>query len=403
LSTLAPIATVVAYKYRTEMNPNNQTKLIQKIIALPQSAQIITQDIQTLNHLSNALFLQHPYMNKSYIPNQAFNTLNPTRSIYQHLLDIQPMSMMNVHALCKKLHFPIEKLNYCPSKLSLGLCQVAAIMLALSPLPKIIIINQPLLMLDKQRKEALITFLNSHCCKFVFFNTDVIQGLQTSKPIYLDKPAQEQMVYIKQPKSNQALIKLRDVTINHLPISPITVDLFQELTGLIGPNGSGKTSLAHAIMHSLPFSGTIEILGQHLSTRALYEKRYLQIMFQNVTESFVPNQPLNSILNEQLNIDTFFEILSCFPTINEWKNKMPKEVSVLTLKTLSFARIMARSPKFIILDEPFSNSNQDWSTSFLQVLSDKKISGLIIDHDTEMLSIICNQLYALNKGKLHAL
>lgn len=387
------------------IHPNTAIVESAKTLQYPECLQIVGQDITQLNTIAKQLWKTKPWNNAAYIPDNAFETLNANRSIYHHFMDIRTASLDALHLLCQQFQFPLEKLHHKPRVLSSGQSQLIAIMLAWYQNPQILIANQPFQSLDIRRRENLIELFNKSNISLILLTPYYLDYLNTQHILYCEDEQKQHAFLLKRSKSTHTIIKLHKVILQHTPLSPISLSLYQEITGLVGPNGSGKTSLAKTIMHDLPYTGQIDIKEENFhKAKTLYKKRILQLMFQNASQSFNPDHPLGNILLEpHLNQTIFLNTLHAFPPVNDWEKEYPKDVSISTLKTLSFARIIARNPTFIILDEPLAGMNSTWINALFQKLLSLNIGVLIIDHDIDALKTICNEIYTIQHGSLHVL
>ncbi len=89
--------------------------------------------------------------------------------------------------------------------------------------------------------------------------------------------------------SNTAVISVRDLVVGfgETPVlDRATLDVFEgEILGFVGGSGSGKSVLLRTIVGLIPHrEGSIEVLGTHLETASLQERRLLErrwgILFQ---------------------------------------------------------------------------------------------------------------------------
>lgn len=132
-----------------------------------------------------------------------------------------------------------------------------------------------------------------------------------------------------------------------------------EIFGLLGPNGSGKTTTINCHLSLLKYDkGSIEIFGQQMTPDNYDIKRRIGIVMQNVA--------VFEELNVYENIDYFcglyikdktlrrqyVEEAIEFAGLGEFVKFRPKKLSGGLLRRLNIACGIAHKPELIILDEP---------------------------------------------------
>ena len=132
-----------------------------------------------------------------------------------------------------------------------------------------------------------------------------------------------------------------------------------EILGLLGPNGSGKTTTINCILSLLNYDkGSIEVFGQKMSPERFDLKRRIGVVPQNVAV-------LNALTVEE-NIDFFCglyikdkaERKACieealeFTGLTEFRKQKPKKLSGGLLRRLNIACGIAHKPELIFFDEP---------------------------------------------------
>lgn len=377
------------------MNNNILTERQRSIIDLVkrskphQKIQIVCQKSTLLTSLEK-LLIKEVLHNKAIIPDHAYRTLNPTRTAYHHFNDIRKLRRDLFQHICDMFQFPNSCINEKTYKLSTGQLQLLAIMLAWYQNAQMLIASNPFYALDHNRKNNIINILNQSHKGFILLTTSPITSLDTKQILYFEKEQKQFELFVKRRPSNEALIRLSNVSLPKVSISPITASLNNEITGLIGANGSGKTSLAHAILNYIPYQGSITI-----------DKKPVQFMFQEVYSAFNPHYPLGITLQE-LEKDRLDEFLLSFQIKAGWEELYPYHADIVTLKTLSLARCLLRPCEYLILDEPLSGMNDLWINTLFHKLLSLNIGVLIIDHDVASLRSICNQIYTINNGGFYA-
>ena len=132
-----------------------------------------------------------------------------------------------------------------------------------------------------------------------------------------------------------------------------------EIVGLLGPNGSGKTTAINCILSLLRFDkGTIEVFGQPMRPDAHDIKRKIGLVPQNVA--------VFDELRVEENVDYFcglyvrdrksrrrlVEEAIDFVGLNEFRRFFPRKLSGGLLRRLNIACGIAHKPRLLILDEP---------------------------------------------------
>ena len=132
-----------------------------------------------------------------------------------------------------------------------------------------------------------------------------------------------------------------------------------EIFGLLGPNGSGKTTAINCMLALLKFDrGSIKILGEEMAPDNYRVKEQIGIVMQDVA--------VFEELNVQENVDYFcslyvkdrkkrrdlVEDAIRFVGLEEYRKSYPKKLSGGLLRRLNIACGIAHRPKLIILDEP---------------------------------------------------
>ena len=189
-----------------------------------------------------------------------------------------------------------------------------------------------------------------------------------------------------------------------------------KLTGIIGPNGCGKSTLAKNIIRYI--NGKFEYFKiMDIDIRQLSHKKIAQLI------SYIPQK--STIIS---NISVFdYVLLGRFPLLkNSWDNYSEKDYEIVennisllnieelrdrNVETLSggelqkalLARALAQEAKILLLDEPTSALDLNNAVEFMKILKNisikKKISVIIIIHDLNLASLFCDSLIILKDGR----
>lgn len=185
-----------------------------------------------------------------------------------------------------------------------------------------------------------------------------------------------------------------------------------EIFGLLGPNGSGKTTAINCILSLLKFDkGKIEIYNKPMSPDAYDIKQDIGIVMQNVA--------LFDELTVFENIDYFCGLYVSdkkkrrglveeaieFVGLNDFKKFYPKKLSGGLLRRLNIACGISHKPKLIILDEPTVAVDPQSRNNILEGIQRLNKNGATIvytSHYMEEVEQICTRIAIMDKGKIIA-
>ena len=186
-----------------------------------------------------------------------------------------------------------------------------------------------------------------------------------------------------------------------------------EIFGLLGPNGSGKTTTINCLLSLLKYDkGSIEIFGQQMTPDNYDIKRRIGIVMQNVA--------VFEELNVYENIDYFcglyikdktlrrqyVEEALEFAGLGEFVKFRPKKLSGGLLRRLNIACGIAHKPELIILDEPTVAVDPQSRNRILEGIVELNQKGATIiytSHYMEEVEQICTRIAIMDKGKNIAL
>ena len=178
------------------------------------------------------------------------------------------------------------------------------------------------------------------------------------------------------------------------------------IVGLIGGNGSGKTTIMKCIL-SLIFknSGEIHIFSKNNDELTLEEKEKIGVVLDenclpsNVRVSFLDRIFKNSF--KTWNSKKYFELLAKF---NVDSSKRVKELSKGMKAKLNIAIALTRDVKVLILDEPVNGldplSRDELNDILLNFVKDKEHSVLISSHILSDIEIISDKIIFIDKGSI---
>lgn len=185
------------------------------------------------------------------------------------------------------------------------------------------------------------------------------------------------------------------------------------IMGLMGPNGSGKTTIFNLISGLLkPDSGMIRLNGRHIDGLKPYAIARLGVgrTFQ-LTRPFRGMTTLNNILAVSPTTQNFRQStergLKLLESVNllGLKDELSCNLSYGQQKLLEFARLMMLDFDLMLLDEPVAGVNPVLAEKMLEHVLKLKNQGktfVVIEHSTSVMNKICDTIIVLDHGQMIA-
>ena len=177
-----------------------------------------------------------------------------------------------------------------------------------------------------------------------------------------------------------------------------------EILGLVGESGTGKSTLAKAILGMVKPDG-----GQIVH----YTKRP-QMIFQDPYSSLNPAYTVEWTLEEPLRIFGKYdaaerrrrvrEILTRVELPEECLAAKPAELSGGQRQRVSIAAALIQRPRFLIADEPVSALDVTIQAQILELLKklnrELGLSYLFISHDLNVVYQLCHRVLVMKSGRI---
>jgi len=181
-----------------------------------------------------------------------------------------------------------------------------------------------------------------------------------------------------------------------------------ELFGLLGPNGSGKTTMIKMLTGQIkPNKGSIKVLDLDVLKNPIKIREKVGIIPEQETPpSFLTAQEylefvakIRKISNLEEICDKWFKLLK----FEDQRNALCKDLSRGTRQKLMFAQAFLHKPQLVFIDEPLINLDPIIQRTLKDFLLDYINHGNTIFFSTHVLDIaeeICTQIGILDKGVL---
>jgi len=171
-------------------------------------------------------------------------------------------------------------------------------------------------------------------------------------------------------------------------------------TGLVGESGSGKSTIGKLIANQLDWTKGEE----------KREFKMAQYLAQDPVSNFHPFKNLKSQLKpiyKKWNTywkSTFLETMEDLNLEFEWLSKSIMQLSGGQRQRILISRALLCKPDLLIIDESFSGLDIESKKAVWEWLMDLRgmwsFSILLITHDTDMISAVCDSKYILSNGRL---
>jgi branched-chain amino acid transport system ATP-binding protein len=182
-----------------------------------------------------------------------------------------------------------------------------------------------------------------------------------------------------------------------------------KISGLIGPNGSGKTTTFNILTGlTLPDGGRVLYQGQDIAGLRPYQvfRRGITRTFQ-VTRIFREMTVLENMLSvaglgvpDRIARDRADELIALV-NLTHLRREYGGRLSYGQQKLLEFARALMSRPQVILLDEPAAGVNRTLLQELLaQIhrLRDSGVTVLIVEHDMNVIMNHCEWIFVMDHG-----
>ena len=214
------------------------------------------------------------------------------------------------------------------------------------------------------------------------------------------------------------VVALDDVSLNLLP---------GEIHGLIGPNGSGKTTMLNLLSgYYRPDEGDVLLDGTKLSGHSVQQRARLGIArtfqkprllgtltvldnamlgaWRDVASGFLTTAfALPRTLGEERALRSRAEELIHGIGLGYAIDRRANLLEHAEQRFLEIARALALRPRYLLLDEPaggLTGAEIDHLRRIVEVVRDSGIGVLLVEHHTDFVFRICGRVTTLDRGRL---
>lgn len=180
-----------------------------------------------------------------------------------------------------------------------------------------------------------------------------------------------------------------------------------EILGLLGPNGSGKTTTIGMILGLLkPSSGEILVNGMKIESNRIEILKRINFIspYIELPKKLTVKQNLTVYgkLYNVINLKNQIEYLSDKLRLNDLLNRMTGELSSGQKNRVSFAKALINDPNVLLLDEPTASLDPevgDFVRTFIEnYTKEKNISILLASHNMGEVKRLCSSVLMMKDG-----
>lgn len=196
-------------------------------------------------------------------------------------------------------------------------------------------------------------------------------------------------------------------------VDSVSLDIQRgEIVGLLGPNGAGKTTSFHMIVgHIRPDRGRIFLEGEEITPLPMYKRCRLGLGYlpqePSIFRKLSVEENLLAIL-ETLELSRVERMRRLRSLLEELDLSRLARAPAATLsggerRRLEITRALVTSPRYLLLDEPFTGIDPiaiEDIQGIVASLKERGIGILITDHNVRETLAITDRAYILYEGKI---
>ena len=181
-----------------------------------------------------------------------------------------------------------------------------------------------------------------------------------------------------------------------------------EILGLLGPNGSGKTTALNCLLALLKYDkGTITVFDKEMHPTSYALKREIGVVPQNIAvfEKMTVQENIDYFcglyVTDKQRRRTLTEEALTFAGLTEYRKMLPKKLSGGLLRRLNIACGIVHQPNLILMDEPTSNLdslNEGIILKSLREASEKK-TVVLVSHRKSTMNI-ADTVFEMKDGRI---
>ncbi|MGJ4996295.1 ATP-binding cassette domain-containing protein [Bradyrhizobium sp. HKCCYLS3077] len=188
-----------------------------------------------------------------------------------------------------------------------------------------------------------------------------------------------------------------------------------EILGLIGPNGSGKSTAMKSVMGvERPTAGSVKLDGVELAGLPSHRIARMgvglvfqhsrplarQTVLENIKVALLPDKLTRLFADKD--VDARARAIAERVGLGGVIDRRPPTLAFADLRRLELAKAVARSPKLVLVDEPFAGLTASEVADFSNLIREFRDDGravLLVDHNVKSVSALVDRVLAMYLGE----
>ena len=188
-----------------------------------------------------------------------------------------------------------------------------------------------------------------------------------------------------------------------------------EFIGLIGPNGSGKSTAMKSVMGvERPTAGSVKLDGVELAGLPSHRIARMgvglvfqhsrplarQTVLENIKVALLPDKLTRLFADKD--VDARARAIAERVGLGGVIDRRPPTLAFADLRRLELAKAVARSPKLVLVDEPFAGLTASEVADFSDLIREFRDDGravLLVDHNVKSVSALVDRVLAMYLGE----
>lgn len=189
----------------------------------------------------------------------------------------------------------------------------------------------------------------------------------------------------------------------------LTIDA-GESVGIIGANGTGKSTLMKLLLGLMPFEGRIDLDGITVEKQNLAQIRrkigyvlqdsdnqmFMPTVFEDMM--FAPRNYGLSPADAEAKVDAVLEKLG----LTALKHRYNHKISGGEKRMAAIATILAMEPEIIVMDEPSIALDPYNRRAVIRAANEIGMTKIIVSHDLDMILDTCTRVILMSGGRIVA-